>query len=91
MLSAAGFDGHVDIYSIMGGSNQAQSQRHADQVRLDYLELPSLFMFLHVIDFSLRLNRSATPSGTWILSGWDKRCLRCSCLRLQQLQLQSTP
>uniref|UniRef100_A0AAQ5X200 Protein transport protein Sec31A n=1 Tax=Amphiprion ocellaris TaxID=80972 RepID=A0AAQ5X200_AMPOC len=28
VLSVAGFDGHIDIYSIMGGSNQAQSQRH---------------------------------------------------------------
>uniref|UniRef100_A0A8C4HUD3 Protein transport protein Sec31A n=1 Tax=Dicentrarchus labrax TaxID=13489 RepID=A0A8C4HUD3_DICLA len=28
VLSAACFDGHIDIYSIMGGSNQAQSQRH---------------------------------------------------------------
>lgn len=35
VLSTAGFDGHIDIYSIMGGSNQAQSQRHADQVRLN--------------------------------------------------------
>lgn len=33
VLSAASFDGHIDIYSIMGGTNQAQSQRHADQVR----------------------------------------------------------
>ncbi|XP_041816092.1 protein transport protein Sec31A isoform X2 [Chelmon rostratus] len=32
VLSTAGFDGHIDIYSIMGGSNQAQSQRHADQI-----------------------------------------------------------
>ncbi|XP_029921191.1 protein transport protein Sec31A isoform X2 [Myripristis murdjan] len=32
VLSAAAFDGHIDIYSIMGGSNQAQSQRHADQI-----------------------------------------------------------
>ncbi|KAM9735637.1 LOW QUALITY PROTEIN: protein transport protein Sec31A [Menidia menidia] len=32
VLSAASFDGHVDIYSIMGGSSQAQSQRHADQI-----------------------------------------------------------
>ncbi|KAM7392447.1 hypothetical protein PAMA_007522 [Pampus argenteus] len=32
VLSAASFDGHIDIYSIMGGSNQAQSQRHADQI-----------------------------------------------------------
>nr|XP_046231965.1 protein transport protein Sec31A isoform X2 [Scatophagus argus] len=32
VLSAAGFDGHIDIFSIMGGSNQAQSQRHADQI-----------------------------------------------------------
>uniref|UniRef100_A0A3B5B5S2 Protein transport protein Sec31A n=1 Tax=Stegastes partitus TaxID=144197 RepID=A0A3B5B5S2_9TELE len=32
VLSAAGFDGHIDIYSIMGGSNTAQSQRHADQI-----------------------------------------------------------
>ncbi|XP_014913573.1 protein transport protein Sec31A isoform X1 [Poecilia latipinna] len=32
VLSAAGFDGHIDIYSIMGGSSQAQSQRHADQI-----------------------------------------------------------
>ncbi|XP_071322081.1 protein transport protein Sec31A isoform X8 [Trachinotus anak] len=32
VLSAAGFDGYIDIYSIMGGSSQAQSQRHADQI-----------------------------------------------------------
>ncbi|XP_047228524.1 protein transport protein Sec31A isoform X4 [Girardinichthys multiradiatus] len=32
VLSAACFDGHIDIYSIMGGSSQAQSQRHADQI-----------------------------------------------------------
>ncbi|XP_078812169.1 protein transport protein Sec31A isoform X4 [Oryzias latipes] len=32
VLSAAGCDGHIDIFSIMGGSNQAQSQRHADQI-----------------------------------------------------------
>ncbi len=37
VLSAASFDGHIDIYSIMGGSNQAQSQRHADQVGLNLL------------------------------------------------------
>lgn len=33
VLSAASFDGHIDIYSIMGGNNQVQSERHADQVR----------------------------------------------------------
>lgn len=32
VLSAAGFDGYINIYSIMGGTNQAQSQRHADQI-----------------------------------------------------------
>uniref|UniRef100_A0A8C3G6Y2 Protein transport protein Sec31A n=1 Tax=Cyclopterus lumpus TaxID=8103 RepID=A0A8C3G6Y2_CYCLU len=32
VLSAASFDGHIDVYSIMGGTNQAQSQRHADQL-----------------------------------------------------------
>ncbi|XP_069557726.1 protein transport protein Sec31A isoform X2 [Brachyistius frenatus] len=32
VLSAASFGGHIDIYSIMGGSSQAQSQRHADQI-----------------------------------------------------------
>ncbi|XP_068609478.1 protein transport protein Sec31A [Brachionichthys hirsutus] len=32
VLSAAGFDGHIDIFSIMGGSSQAQSQRRADQI-----------------------------------------------------------
>ncbi|KAK2818649.1 hypothetical protein Q5P01_024210 [Channa striata] len=32
VLSAASFDGHIDIYSIMGGTSQAQSQRHADQI-----------------------------------------------------------
>uniref|UniRef100_A0A1A8FSV4 Protein transport protein Sec31A n=1 Tax=Nothobranchius korthausae TaxID=1143690 RepID=A0A1A8FSV4_9TELE len=32
VLSAAGFDGHIDIYSIMGGSSQAQNQRQADQI-----------------------------------------------------------
>ncbi|KAM8743797.1 protein transport protein Sec31A isoform 1-T1 [Acanthopagrus schlegelii] len=36
VLSAAGFDGHIDIYSIMGGSNQAQSQRHADQISTSF-------------------------------------------------------
>lgn len=41
MLSAAGFDGHIDIFSIMGGSSQAQSQRHADQVTFDPLFLIS--------------------------------------------------
>uniref|UniRef100_A0A7N8YNW4 Protein transport protein Sec31A n=1 Tax=Mastacembelus armatus TaxID=205130 RepID=A0A7N8YNW4_9TELE len=35
VLSAASFDGHIDIYSIMGGSSQAQSQRQADQVRVN--------------------------------------------------------
>ncbi|XP_070706326.1 protein transport protein Sec31A [Pempheris klunzingeri] len=32
VLSAAGFDGHIDIYSIMGGSSQQESKRHADQI-----------------------------------------------------------
>uniref|UniRef100_A0A8D0CQU6 Protein transport protein Sec31A n=1 Tax=Sander lucioperca TaxID=283035 RepID=A0A8D0CQU6_SANLU len=32
VLSAASFDGHINVHSIMGGSNQAQSQRHADQI-----------------------------------------------------------
>ncbi|KAM6901921.1 protein transport protein Sec31A isoform 7-T7 [Lycodopsis pacificus] len=32
VLSAASFDGHIDIYSIMGGTDQAQSQRDADQI-----------------------------------------------------------
>ncbi|XP_056258833.1 protein transport protein Sec31A isoform X8 [Seriola aureovittata] len=36
VLSAAGFDGHIDIYSIMGGSSQAQSQRHADQISTSF-------------------------------------------------------
>lgn len=38
VLSAAGFDGHIDIFSIMGGNSQAQSQRHADQVILKLLD-----------------------------------------------------
>ena len=32
VLSAAAFDGHIGIYSIMGGSSQAHTQRQADQV-----------------------------------------------------------
>lgn len=44
VLSAAGFDGHIDIYSIMGGSSQAQSQRHADQVTLNLLKKKHLFL-----------------------------------------------
>ncbi|KAJ3605859.1 hypothetical protein NHX12_027902 [Muraenolepis orangiensis] len=32
VLSAASFDGNISLYSIMGGSNQAQSQRQADQI-----------------------------------------------------------
>ncbi|KAM4635193.1 protein transport protein Sec31A isoform 2-T2 [Polymixia lowei] len=32
VLSAAAFDGHIGIYSIMGGSNPAQSQKQADQI-----------------------------------------------------------
>ncbi|XP_060916636.1 protein transport protein Sec31A isoform X4 [Labrus mixtus] len=36
VLSAAGFDGHIDIYSIMGGSSQAQSQRDADKISTSF-------------------------------------------------------
>ncbi|XP_076019726.1 protein transport protein Sec31A isoform X3 [Genypterus blacodes] len=36
VLSAASFDGHIDIYSIMGGNNQAQTQRHADQISTSF-------------------------------------------------------
>uniref|UniRef100_A0A8C5BSP2 Protein transport protein Sec31A n=1 Tax=Gadus morhua TaxID=8049 RepID=A0A8C5BSP2_GADMO len=32
VLSAAAFDGNIGIYSIMGGSSQAQNQRQADQI-----------------------------------------------------------
>ncbi|CAL8318276.1 unnamed protein product [Lota lota] len=32
VLSAAAFDGNIGIYSIMGGSSHAQSQREADQI-----------------------------------------------------------
>ncbi|XP_046873783.1 protein transport protein Sec31A isoform X2 [Hypomesus transpacificus] len=32
VLSAAAFDGHIGIYSIMGGSSQAHTQRQADQI-----------------------------------------------------------
>lgn len=32
VLSAAAFDGHISIYSIMGGSSQAFSQTQADTV-----------------------------------------------------------
>nr|XP_057920929.1 protein transport protein Sec31A isoform X2 [Doryrhamphus excisus] len=32
VLSAACFDGHIDIYSIMGGSGHVHSLRHADQI-----------------------------------------------------------
>ncbi|XP_054614070.1 protein transport protein Sec31A isoform X2 [Dunckerocampus dactyliophorus] len=32
VLSAACFDGHIDIYSIMGGSSHAHGLRHADQI-----------------------------------------------------------
>lgn len=44
MLSAAGFDGHIDIFSIMGGSSQAQSQRHADQVTSNLLKFHSIII-----------------------------------------------
>lgn len=44
MLSAAGFDGHIDIFSIMGGSSQAQSRRHADQVTSNLLGLHSIII-----------------------------------------------
>ncbi|XP_077478111.1 protein transport protein Sec31A isoform X2 [Stigmatopora argus] len=36
VLSAACFDGHIDVYSIMGGSSQAQSQRRADQISTSF-------------------------------------------------------
>uniref|UniRef100_A0A672I4K3 Protein transport protein Sec31A n=1 Tax=Salarias fasciatus TaxID=181472 RepID=A0A672I4K3_SALFA len=36
VLSVAGFDGHIDLYSIMGGSSLAQSQRHADQISTSF-------------------------------------------------------
>ncbi|XP_055087877.1 protein transport protein Sec31A [Periophthalmus magnuspinnatus] len=32
VLSSAGFNSCINIYSIMGGTNQAQSQRHVDQI-----------------------------------------------------------
>ncbi|XP_062340758.1 protein transport protein Sec31A isoform X5 [Osmerus eperlanus] len=32
VLSAAAFDGHIGIYSIMGGSSQAHTQMQADQI-----------------------------------------------------------
>ncbi|XP_058472566.1 protein transport protein Sec31A isoform X2 [Solea solea] len=36
VLSAASFDGHIGIYSIMGGSKESQSQRHADQISTSF-------------------------------------------------------
>ncbi|XP_060928314.1 protein transport protein Sec31A isoform X2 [Limanda limanda] len=36
VLSAASFSGHIDIYSIMGGSNQAESKREADQISTSF-------------------------------------------------------
>ncbi|XP_069369731.1 protein transport protein Sec31A isoform X14 [Paralichthys olivaceus] len=36
VLSAASFGGHIDIYSIMGGSSQAQSKRQADQISTSF-------------------------------------------------------
>lgn len=35
VLSAAAFDGHISIYSIMGGSNDDAINLQADQVQLD--------------------------------------------------------
>ncbi|KAM6986498.1 protein transport protein Sec31A [Aplochiton taeniatus] len=36
VLSAASFDGHIGIYSIMGGSSQAQDQKQADQISTSF-------------------------------------------------------
>ncbi|XP_061117990.1 protein transport protein Sec31A isoform X8 [Conger conger] len=36
VLSAAAFDGHISIYSIMGGSNQNESQQPADQISTSF-------------------------------------------------------
>lgn len=35
VLSAAAFDGHISIYSIMGGSNDNAINLQADQVQLN--------------------------------------------------------
>ncbi|KAJ8401872.1 hypothetical protein AAFF_G00374530 [Aldrovandia affinis] len=36
VLSAAAFDGHISIYSIMGGSNEAQVQQSTDQISTSF-------------------------------------------------------
>ncbi|XP_064163253.1 protein transport protein Sec31A isoform X13 [Anguilla rostrata] len=36
VLSAAAFDGHISIYSIMGGSNQNQIQQPVDQISASF-------------------------------------------------------
>uniref|UniRef100_A0AAY4AQZ0 Protein transport protein Sec31A n=1 Tax=Denticeps clupeoides TaxID=299321 RepID=A0AAY4AQZ0_9TELE len=36
VLSAASFDGHISVYSIMGGSNDAVSSRQADQISTSF-------------------------------------------------------
>ncbi|GCB83849.1 hypothetical protein scyTo_0024119, partial [Scyliorhinus torazame] len=33
VLSAASFDGRISVYSVMGGSLEAQKQSHVDKVR----------------------------------------------------------
>ncbi|KAM9541026.1 LOW QUALITY PROTEIN: protein transport protein Sec31A-like [Salvelinus alpinus] len=36
VLSAAAFDGHISVYSIMGGSSQAVSQTQADTISMSF-------------------------------------------------------
>ncbi|CAL9682339.1 unnamed protein product [Knipowitschia caucasica] len=36
VFSTAGFNSCIDIYSIMGGTSQAQSQRHVDQISTSF-------------------------------------------------------
>uniref|UniRef100_A0A8C4HSC5 Protein transport protein Sec31A n=1 Tax=Dicentrarchus labrax TaxID=13489 RepID=A0A8C4HSC5_DICLA len=62
VLSAACFDGHIDIYSIMGGSNQAQSQRHADQISNSFGNMDPFGTGQSLPP--LQLPQTAAPSGT---------------------------
>ncbi|XP_062926773.1 protein transport protein Sec31A isoform X1 [Mobula hypostoma] len=39
VLSAASFDGHISIYSVMGGSLEAQNQDHVDKISSSFKNL----------------------------------------------------
>ena len=73
VLSAASFSGHIDIYSIMGGSNQAQSERQADQVRVNLFRQKHVSALKRQFVFDGLYNTTFSVQPFWHFNG--KGCI----------------